>query len=155
MYLLATYLTHSRLAGGVAAAAFMMLAPVRGHEGDHVQVVMYGWMPVALWALHRYFDTGRRLALVVFAAAFLLQGLSNGYYLYFLAFVVIVVGGVELAVHLGSPARRLRMLVDLTRDLAAMLIALAPVMVGYLAARNRYGAFWDGRRYPGSAPGSF
>lgn len=146
MYLLATYLTRSRLAGAVAATAFMML-PVRGHEGDHVQVVMYGWMPVALWALHRYFDTGRRLALVGFAIAFLLQGLSNGYYFYFLAFAVAVVGGVELAVRLGSPARRRRMLLDLTVALVAMVVAVAPVMMGYLAARDRYGAFWGGEVY--------
>jgi hypothetical protein len=146
MYLLATYLTRSRLAGAVAAVAFMML-PVRGHEGDHVQVVMYGWMPVALWALHLYFDTRWRPALVVFAAAFLLQGLSNGYYFYFLAFAVAVIGGVESAVHLRVPARRRRMLLDLTVTLVAMLVAVAPVVMGYLAARARYGAFWDGEVY--------
>ena len=146
MYLLATYLTRSRLAGGVAAAVFMVL-PIRGDEGGHLQVAMYGWMPVALWALHRYFDTGQRLALVGFAAAFLLQGLSNGYYFYFLAFAVVVVGGVELAVRLRSlrsPARRLRILLDLTVTLVAMLVVAAPMMMGYLAARNRYGAFFDG-----------
>lgn len=143
MYLLATYLTRSRLAGGVAAAVFMML-PLRGDEGGHLQVAMYGWMPVALWALHLYFDTGRRLALVLFAAAFLLQGFSNGYYFYFLAFAVVVVGGVELAISLRSPARRLGMLLDLTVTLVAMLVVAAPVVMGYLAARDGYGAFFRG-----------
>ena len=109
MYLLATYLTRSRLAGGVAATAFMML-PFRGDEGGHLQVAMYGWMPVALWALHRYFDTGQRPALVVFAAAFLLQGLSNGYYFYFLAFAVAVVGGVEFASRVRFPGMSRRLL---------------------------------------------
>lgn len=143
MYLLATYLTRSRLAGGVAAAVFMTL-PIRGDEGGHLQVAMYGWMPVALWALHLYFDTGRRLALVGFAAAFLLQGFSNGYYFYFLGFAVVVVGGVELAIRLRRPARRLRMVLELTVTLVAMLVVAAPVVMGYLAARDRYGAFFRG-----------
>ena len=146
MYLLASYLTRSRLAGGVAATAFMML-PFRGDEGGHLQVAMYGWMPVALWALHRYFDTGQRLALVGFAAAFLLQGLSNGYYFYFLAFAVAVVGGVELANRVRFPDRRFRILLDLTVTLVAMLVVAAPVMMGYLAARDRYGAFFRGDVY--------
>ena len=94
MYLLVRDLTGSRLAGFVSGVAFAFL-PYRTFD-TRIQVLMYGWTPLALWALHRYFTTGRRAALLVFAAAFLLQGLSNGYAFYSAAAAVIVVGAAAL-----------------------------------------------------------
>lgn len=40
-------------------------------------------MPLALLAMHAYLDDGRRRWLVLLGAAWLLQALSNGYYLFF------------------------------------------------------------------------
>ena len=57
---------------------------------------MYGWMPIGLWALHRFFGSGSRRALATFVVVFLLQGLSNGYYLYFFALPVVAVIAFEL-----------------------------------------------------------
>ena len=82
MYLLASALTGSRLAAAVAGLLFMFV-PFRAQESGHLQSLMYGWMPIGLWALHRYFATGRRVALAGFAVAFLLAGLSNGHFFYF------------------------------------------------------------------------
>ena len=65
MYLLVRDLTGSRLAGFVSGVAFAFL-PYRTFD-TRIQVLMYGWTPLALWALHRYFTTGRRAALAAFA----------------------------------------------------------------------------------------
>ncbi len=130
MYLLVRDLTGSRLAGFVSGVAFAFL-PYRTFD-TRIQVLMYGWTPLALWALHRYFTTGRRAALAAFAVAFLLQGLSNGYAFYSAAVAVIVV------VAVGLPARRwmrLRTLIDLTVTAVLMLVLLLPVIGAYRRAR--------------------
>lgn len=132
MYLLATHLTGNRTAGLIGGVAFAFL-PERANAIAHIQTLMYGWMPVALWGAHRYFRTGRRTPLAVFALAFLLLGLSNGYYFYFFAPAVVMVAGVELLVHVRS---RPRILADLTVTLAAMLVVITPVVVAYLDARG-------------------
>ena len=128
MYLLVRDLTGSRLAGFVSGVAFAFL-PYRTFD-TRIQVLMYGWTPLALWALHRYFTTGRRAALAAFAVAFLLQGLSNGYAFYSAAVAVVVV------VAVGLPARmRLRTLIDLTVTAVLMLALLLPVIGAYRRAR--------------------
>ena len=127
MYLLVRDLTGSRLAGFVSGVAFAFL-PYRTFD-TRIQVLMYGWTPLALWALHRYFTTGRRAALAAFAVAFLLQGLSNGYAFYSAAVAVVVVA-------VGLPARmRLRTLIDLTVTAVLMLALLLPVIGAYRRAR--------------------
>ncbi|MCY4634976.1 MAG: hypothetical protein OXG04_10820 [Acidobacteria bacterium] len=131
MFLLAKHLTDSRAAALVGGVAFAFLT-YRAHAIGHLQTLMYGWMPIALYGVHRYFQTGRRAPLVVFAAASLLNGLSNGYYLYFFAFAVVVVVGVELLAHVRSKPR---ILADLAVTLIVMLIVISPVMIAYLDAR--------------------
>ena len=135
MYLLASSLTDSRPAAAVAGVLFVFV-PFRAQEAGHLQSLMYGWMPIGLWALHRYFATGLRTALAGFAAAFLLAGLSNGHFFYFFAAVVVIVAGLELIFHVRS---RPRMLIELPIAAAVMVAAVLPVMSGYLAARDLYG----------------
>lgn len=132
MYLLARHLTGSRAAGLIGGVAFAFL-PERANAIAHVQTLMYGWMPIALWGAHRYFQSGRRTPLAVFAVAFLLLGLSNGYYFYFFAPAVVMVIGIELLAHVRS---RPRITADLAVTLAAMLVAITPVVVAYLDARG-------------------
>jgi hypothetical protein len=57
--------------------------PYRAGQLAHLQVLTSQWMPLALLAMHGYLDDGRRRWLALFAAAWLLQALSNGYYLLF------------------------------------------------------------------------
>jgi hypothetical protein len=146
MYLLARSLWGRADAAWVAAIAFAC-APVRLAQTSHLQTLMSGWMPIGLWALHRYFGTRSRRALAVFAGAFILQALSNGYFLYFFAVPVVVVVLAELgrtAVRFdGGPAgwlRRLRVpLVDLSVAAVAILAVLAPVAAAYIRVRERMG----------------
>ncbi len=96
MYLLTRSLWGRKDAAFLAALAFAF-APHRVMHVPHLQVLMSGWMPVSLWGLHRYFAAGSRRALAVFAAAFALLALSNGYFLYFFAVPVAIVAIGQLA----------------------------------------------------------
>jgi hypothetical protein len=79
-YLLAARLTGSRAAGLCAGLAFGF-SPYRAGQLAHLQVLASQWMPLVLLALHAYIETGARRWLAIFALAWLLQALSNGYYL--------------------------------------------------------------------------
>ncbi len=59
MFLLARTLIGRDDAAILAALAFE-LTPYRFVQTTHLQVLMNGWMPIALWALHRYLATGAR-----------------------------------------------------------------------------------------------
>ena len=79
-YLLAARLTGSRAAGVCAGLAFGF-SPYRAGQLAHLQVLASQWMPLVLLSLHAYVETNARRWLAIFAAAWLLQALSNGYYL--------------------------------------------------------------------------
>src|SRR5437868_2195489 len=96
MYALARSLTESRQAAWIAALIYAFV-PYRLSMASHVQVLWSGWLPLGLWALHRYFKSGSRRAVLASAGAFLLQGLSNGYYLYFSVIPFVIIGVHEAA----------------------------------------------------------
>ena len=133
MFLLASSLTGSRAAGLIGGVAFAFL-PYRADQISHIQVLMYGWMPVALWGLHDYFRTSRRSSLTVFAIAFLLLGLSNGYFFYLFAVPVVLVAGAEILVNLRN---RPWILLDLAITVAVMLVVVAPVIMAYQDVREQ------------------
>jgi hypothetical protein len=84
---LAAHALARRLTGNDAAAwcagVIFALAPYRASQLAHLHVLVTWWMPVALLALHAYYEDGRRRWLAVFGAAWLVQALSNGYYMFF------------------------------------------------------------------------
>lgn len=135
MYLLARDLTGRRDAAILAALAFMW-CPNRAPHVTHLQVLMNGWMPIALWALHRYFATGSRRALAGFAAAFVVQGLSNGYFLFFLAVPVAIVAIVELIRHRDRLSTHA---IHLTLAAIAIAALIAPVAAAYLRVKHEQG----------------
>ena len=137
MYLLARELTGRRDAAFLAGLAFAF-APMRALHVSHLQVLAWGWMPIALWGLHRYFARRSTFALTVFTAAFTLEALSNGYFLYFLALAAAFVVVYELV---SRPARA-----DWARTLAALAAAGAIILVlvgvvafAYVSVRQQYG----------------
>ncbi len=135
MYLLVRSLTGHQWAAGLAGLAFAF-CPYRVAQIAHLQVLMGGWMPVALWGLHRYHVGGGRGALAVFAASFLLQGLSNGYYLFFFALPVVIVGIYSL---FGAHRSRRRMVWDFGVTALSMLAVLAPIARIYYQVRLEQG----------------
>jgi hypothetical protein len=83
-YLLVRDLTGRPLAAFLAGLAFAF-APYRISQYSHLQVLSTYWMPLTLFALHRYFAMRRTRPLVGAAAALALQNLSCGYYMLFFA----------------------------------------------------------------------
>lgn len=83
--------THAllRRLGGSAPAAYcagiaFAYAPYRTSQAGHLQLYACWWIPVALLALHAYYEDRRVRWLILLGAASLLQGLTNGYYLFFM-----------------------------------------------------------------------
>src|SRR5690348_12305336 len=75
---------------GIVAGLIFGFNPYRIAESAHLQMLMALWMPVALVALHRYLDQRRRRWLVVFGVAWLMQALSNGYFLVFFPILIVL-----------------------------------------------------------------
>ena len=81
-YLLVYRLTSSTPAAICAGLAYAF-APFRAGQLAHLQVLTSQWLPLQLLAMHAYLAEQRRRWLVVCGGAWLVQGLSNGYYLLF------------------------------------------------------------------------
>lgn len=146
MFGLVRHLTGRTDAALVAAVAFVC-APHRAMLGSRVQMLLSGWMPLALWALHAYFATGQRRALAGFVAAFAALGLTNGYFLYFFAVTIVVVAGGELVLLVRHApvgrATRAPGVWPVVRDLsvaaAALLAVILPVALVYLDVQQTMG----------------
>ena len=145
MFLL-TRALWGRVDAAVLAGLAYALTPYRLAQSDHLQVLMNGWMPIGLLGLHRYFASGSRRWLLVFAAAYLLTGLSNGYYLYFFLLPIVVVVGVEL---LRPRLPRRRILGDLSVAGAGIAAALAPIVFVYFRLQQEMRFTRDPNLLPG------
>ena len=132
-FLLGRRLTGSTFAGICAGLAFGF-SPYRASQLAHIQVLSAQWMPLALLGLHSYLTTGARRWLVVFGVAWLVQALSNGYFLLF--FPVLVVGWLVWFVDWRrAPGRGLAII-------TAWCIAslpLLPVLLKYREVHERLG----------------
>ena len=135
MYLLVRDLTDSWPAA-VVAGTYYAFCPFRMAQIVHVQMVATGWVPIALWGLHRYFATHRSRWLAVFAAAWILQALSNLYVFCFMALAVVIVAAGSL---MRERERRLRTSIELTAAAVAVAVVLAPVGAAYYRVRTNYG----------------
>lgn len=132
-YLLVQRLTGSTLAAACAGLAYGF-APYRAGQLAHLQVLTSQWMPVALLALHSYVRNGRPVWLAVFAAAWLVQALSNGYYLLF--FPLLLSLWLAWFVDWRRAARRGAMILAVW--IGASLL-LAPMLLEYAAVHGALG----------------
>ena len=132
-YLLGRRLTGSVFAGICAGLAFGF-SPYRGGQLSHIQVLSSQWMPLALLGLHAYLETGARRWLVVFGLAWLMQALSNGYYLLF--FPVLVVAWMLWFVDWRRAPRRGLAIVTAW---AIASLPLLPVLLKYREVHERLG----------------
>ncbi len=129
-YLLALTIAKRHDVAFVAGLAYGF-APYRMAQLAHVQVLASFWMPLALAALHRYVDDRRPRWLVLFAAATALQGLTNGYYLFF--FPVLI--GLWV-MWFSPPGRRLATAGAAGGSLAAASVVYLPFLLHYRAAHE-------------------
>jgi hypothetical protein len=123
----------SRAAAVVAGLAYAF-APYRVGSLPHLQVLSSAWMPFALFGFRRYFETGRRRALVGAAAAWTLQNLSCGYYLLFFTPIVVLYLAWEIVTRRQTIDRRAVVAVSL----ACLAVALAtlPFALPYAELRG-------------------
>jgi hypothetical protein len=108
--------------------------PYRIDQLAHLQVLASFWLPLVLFALHRYLREGGVRWLALFVAAYVLQGLANGYFLLFVPILVF------LWTLWFVPARgRLSSLAGIAAAGAISIAILAPVLLRYHAAHEHYG----------------
>jgi hypothetical protein len=133
-HFLAYTLTRRHDVSAVAAVAFAF-APYRLPQSPHIQVLASQWTPVCLAALHRYDRTGRARWAVIAAAAWVLQGLSCGYYLLFLAVLV----GLWF-LWFGAGRWPVRKVAVAAAAFAVGALVMAPFLRGYqVILRDTYG----------------
>jgi hypothetical protein len=140
MYLLARSLTGRADAAAVAAVVFAF-CPERLAQIAHLQMLVTGWMPLALLGVHRYVATGSRTALAGAAAAYWFLAMSNGYFLFF--FGVAFVLAAAWAVWTAPPTRRPRVVRDMLVAVGLVAVAYAPIARVYIEARHRYALVRD------------
>jgi hypothetical protein len=130
MFLFVRELTGQARVAFVAGLFFAFVPYRLGGQFPHIQTISSQWMPFALFGLRRYFDSGRLTALAGGVAAFVVQGLSTGYYLFFFAPVL---GGYvlwEMVVRRAAASRP-----DVARDDRAAVVAVGaslPFLLPYL-----------------------
>ena len=84
---LARRLGASTLAALCAGLAFAY-APYRVGQLGHLQLYACWWLPLTLLAMHAYYDDRRPRWLLLAGGSWLLQGLTNGYFLLFVPVLV-------------------------------------------------------------------
>ena len=134
-YLLCFELTQRRDASWLAGLAFAF-APYRMDHLPHVQVLASYWMPLGLFALHRFYR-GRGLRwLALFGVCTLMNGLTNGYYLLFYPALIV------LWVLWFTPAQRWwRQVVVVAATGTLTVLLLAPSLLTYFRAHEELGLF--------------
>lgn len=127
-YVLLRSLTGRRDVALVFALAFAF-SPFRvGAQVARLQMLMTGWLPLALWAIHRYGDTAKRRYLGLLATSLTLLVLSNMYML-FLAAPAIVLLTAYAAVR--SPHRRWQIARGFAGTIALVAALLVPAIAPY------------------------
>ena len=136
MFLFVRELTGSARVGFVAGL-FFAFVPYRWGQFPHVQTISSQWMPFALYGLRRYFDRGSVAALAGGVLAFVAQGLSTGYYLFYFAPVF---GGYalwEMAVR--GRLRHLRTWLTMSVAAAGAVAMMLPFLLPYQRAKESQG----------------
>ncbi len=122
--------TDAAIIAGVAFA----FGPYRAAQLSHIQVMSAYWLPVALLALHRFLEQGRRRWLVLFGVTWLMQALANGYLLFF--------GGVLVALwilYFCSARVRWRAGVEIVATWIVATVPLVPILLRYRTIHEQYG----------------
>jgi hypothetical protein len=134
---LAAYLLCRSLTGRSDAALVGGLmfgfAPYRIAHLSHVDILSWYWMPLALLGLHRYRETRRAGALVLFAASWAMQVLCKGYSLFYLSILVAL-----WVLWFAPPWRERRSAAAVAGAWGVAALALLPVFLQYRAVHRQY-----------------
>jgi hypothetical protein len=133
MYLLVYRLTRSGAGAFIAGLAFGF-APFRMSQLAHIQMLASFWAPLALLGLHAFLDSGRARWLALYGAAWLLQGMANGYALVYFSVLV----GFWVLWFVVAP-RRWRALGSITLATLIAAVPVVPILATYVTVLGRYG----------------
>jgi hypothetical protein len=128
---LAHRLTGRHDAAFIAGLAFGF-APFRAAQIWHMQILWTCWMPLGLFALHRFLERRRRRDLALFALCWLLNGLTTGYYLFFFA----ALAGLWV-LWFGRSVVRDWLPIGIAA--AAATAPLIPLLIGYTQRQSAFG----------------
>lgn len=144
-----------RMTGSVAAAFVAGLAfgfaPYRVSHLGHIQILAAFWAPLALLGLHAYLETSRRRWLVLYGAAWVLQGAASGYMLVMFSMLVGL-----WTLWFVARRRRWRALVMIGVATVVAVLPLAPVLFRYLTVHAQFGFvrdYWENRVYSADIAG--
>lgn len=136
--LLATHALVKRLTGSTAGAACAAIAfafaPYRVGSLGHLQLFACWWIPLSLLAISAWAEEGRARWLVVFAASWILQALTSGYYIFILS--PLYCAWTAWVIRWKTHARRA---VYLTATWIVSCLALAPVLLRYYHVQRALG----------------
>jgi hypothetical protein len=123
-FVLACVVTRSVLAALLGGVVFGFVS-FRFDHLAHVQVLASGWIPLSLAALLLFWRSGSRLHAALFAAAFVMNGLSN---IYWLLFASVALGLTVLFLAVVDP----RAVRGRARRLAVAAVVAALVLLPFL-----------------------
>lgn len=136
--LLATHALAKRLTGSAAAAACGAVAfafsPYRVGALGHLQLYACWWIPLSLLAIVAWGAEGRGRWLLVFAASWILQALTSGYYIFILP--PLYGAWTAWVVPWRTHPRRV---VYLALAWAGSCLALAPILLRYYEVQRALG----------------
>ena len=132
MYLLARLLTRRRDTATMAALMYAFAAFRVAHFA-HVQWLTTGWLPLSLWALHRYFSCGAWRCLLASGGAYLMQCLTANYFAYF-GLLPLAAAAIAEAWHRRPPLWRT--LAQTIAVGALVGVTLAPIALVYYRVRQ-------------------
>jgi hypothetical protein len=133
-FVLARMFTPS-LAAAIAGGIFYAFVPFKFDHLAHLQIVSSGWIPLFFAALVAYWRNATKRNAVLLAAAFVMNGLTNVYYLLFVAATL----GVTLLFFVtAAPKRDLRFWIRLLTALAVAGLVLLPFLLPYKIVSDTY-----------------
>jgi hypothetical protein len=127
---LARRLTGRHDAAFIAGVA-LAFSPWRTAQMPHLQMLLMWWMPLTLFALHRYLDLKRPRDLALAAVGWLMNGLTSGYFLVFF--------GVLVGVWALWFLRTRRDWIAVSAALLIGTLPMAPLLVRYKEIQSSHG----------------
>jgi len=138
---LGTFLLVREITGSAAAALvaglFYAFFPYRLTQFAHLQTLSSQWIPFAMYGFRRFLDRGSLAAIAGGTAAFVVQGLSSGYYLFY--FAPVLAAYVVWEVVARGRGRDWRTWLVLAAAGGAATLATLPFLLPYAEARERFG----------------
>lgn len=128
-------LVTGNLIASLAAGVFHAFVPFKFDHLSHVQLLANGWLPLVLAALLAFWRTGRSRHAALLGAAFIMNGLSNTYYLLFAGFALAMT---ILFLSVVEPRNERLFRRRLVMALAGASLVLLPFLIPYQVVSTEY-----------------